>query len=280
MKTKEDIINHLKEWAKQESIQIDKDGYVIDRDDNFYQTLNKETVRDLMGGDGNEYSENKNIRTKIFALHSSSALVCNIFDYWRIIDKIHLQKAFQFKNRGIKAIIFEQKLSMSMQGNMPNADLFMILTDGTAVAIESKFTEWMTKKTKKEPFSDSYFINDVTRWTDVGLPNSQNLAESLYHGDEKFDYMDAPQLLKHALGLANKHSIRSILLYLYYDLPDGNEIKELHDDEINQFSKALNDELNFKAIRYQDLMTELEKYATGYGDFKEYRKYIQKRYSM
>lgn len=273
MKETELVQKQQKIWADQNSIDLDQDNYVKKMRENFFLPLSGDTIRDLKGGDGAEFKGEKT-RTKIFATHSSSALVCNVFEYWRYRDKSILAKAMKF-DKGIKTMCFEQKLSMGMQGSMPNLDIFMILEDGLAVAVESKFTEWMSTKTKTSLFAESYFKGRAKRWSDVGLPNCQNLAEELNKTPHKYQYLNAPQLLKHALGLANMHSNRAALLYLYYDSMDS-EVSEIHKNEIRDFSQNINRELNFRALTYQKLFEAMQKYSADLDS--EYLEYLKKRY--
>lgn len=270
MSTIDKIKLKLKEWADKNKIELDDDYYVKNMDENFILNLSDESIRDLKGGDGAEINDDKT-RTKIFAVHSSSALVCNFFEYWRFRDKALLAKAFKF-DQGIKSLVYEQKLSMGMQGNMPNLDLFMILNNGQAVAVESKFTEWVSKKSKNKPFADSYKKRD--RWNEVGLPNCQKLVDKIYSEDESFLYLNAPQLLKHALGLANMHSNKSKLIYLYYDF--DTSISEIHKKEIERFKNALNGELNFKELTYQELFREIQKNKSDIEE--EYLSKLEEKY--
>ena len=70
-------------------------------------------------------------------------------------------------------------------------------------------------------------------WEAVGLPASQGLADALQHGRVSSAYLNAPQLLKHALGLATG-SRRFGLLYLWYDV-DG-PVAETHAAELADFA--------------------------------------------
>lgn len=274
--TRDDVLYQQVKWAKENGIALDDNGYVKKMEDNFFEDLSADTVRDLKGGDGSEYPTSKGSITKIFATHSSSALVINFFEFWRLRHKDEMAAALKLQN-GIKTFSFEQKLSMGMQGRKPNVDIFMILTDGQAVAVESKFTEWMNEKSSKKHFSDSYF-NGKTRWTDVGLPNCQKLAESIDRGEVSFKYLDAPQLLKHALGLAYMHSNRSKLIYMYCDLY-YTELGKKHEEEVQRFKEALNGELNFQSNTYQDFVLDLpaESFILGQR-YSEYWRYIGNRY--
>ena len=276
IETKGDVLKHQVKWAKENGIEINNKGYVKKMEDNFFEDLSDDTIRDLKGGDGSEYPTSKDSITKIFATHSSSALVINFFEFWRLRHKDEMAAALKLQS-GIKTFSFEQKLSMGMKGRKPNIDMFMILTNGQAVAVESKYTEWMSKKSGKKHFSDSYF-SGKTRWTDVGLPNCQKLAESIYQGDVSFKYLDAPQLLKHALGLAHMHSNRSQLIYIYYDLVNA-ELGKKHEKEVIMFKEALDGELSFQSNTYQEFILDLPAEPFIFGQrYIEYRRYLMERY--
>ncbi len=273
MKTIQELKIRQKEWADRHEIEIDSQCYVRNRMDNFQSKfLNPETIDELKQGDGKEWSDDENNRTKIMALHSSSALVCNFFDYWRNKDNEILKSALGIKAE-ISSINFEQKLSMGMRGRLPNLDVIMTLGDGSFLAIESKFTEWMSK-TSKKAFADSYF-KGKERWTEAGLPNCQKAAEKIYkNGKSDYCYLDAPQLLKHALGLANTHSNRSNLLYLYFDLADDSYIAKEHLVEINGFKEEIGGELSFQAMTYQEVFQKLKSKSTD----QDYLDYLEERY--
>ena len=80
-------------WAHRRQHTLDKDGYCGCADDNIYQ--DSEAARnDLTRGGGGELgAEGK--RGKFQATHSSSALACNWFDYWRERDLGVLSAAFE-----------------------------------------------------------------------------------------------------------------------------------------------------------------------------------------
>jgi len=274
MKSKEEVLSSQKNWAERQEIDIDVDQYVISRDNNFFGELSGETLRDFADGDGSEIRDNPKIRTKIFATHSSSALACNFFEYWRFRDRKPLAAALGL-NKQIKALVFEQKFSMGMSGNMPNLDLALILSDGTVVGIESKFTEWMSPH--DSIFRESYFKNKKKRWRDVGLPACQDLAQSIHKGTVTFRHLNAPQLLKHALGIGNMTSASSRLIYLYFDLHRSSDIRKKHDEEISRFKNLVNGELQFKAITYQQLFSKLKK-NTADSEHTNYFGYLENRY--
>src|SRR5205823_5918648 len=106
------------------------------------------------------------------------------------------------------------------------------------LAIEAKFAEPydITVKEGCPTIAEKYFSNDRKRWTEVGLPKCQALAEAMGRGIS-FYRLGATQLLKHILGLAFTNSDRSragvSLLYLWFDT-GCNEAMD-HAKEIDSF---------------------------------------------
>ena len=88
-----------------------------------------------------------------------------------------------------------------------------------------------------------------------------------------FKYLDAAQLLKHALGLAVCLGERFRLYYTYFDAdcPAG----DIHRKEIAQFANAVDETLGFRAISYQALYRKFEQNKLGSD---AYRAYLFSRY--
>jgi hypothetical protein len=89
---------------------------------------------------------------------------------------------------------------------------------------------------------------------------------------EQFSYLDAPQLLKHALGLATQLGLRFDLLYVYFDWPGSESTK--HQAEIARFSERVGSELRFRSFTYQDLFRRLD----GMNVEPKYLAYLRSRY--
>jgi hypothetical protein len=97
------------------------------------------------------------------------------------------------------------------------------------------------------------FLSDF--WYLVGLPETQRLDDEMQDKAVTFRYLDAPQLMKHALGLATHHGSGFRLLYVYFDAEDSEGAA--HKMEIANFSGLLNEELGFRAYSYQNLIAAL-----------------------
>lgn len=109
-----------------------------------------------------------------------------------------------------------------------------------------------------------------------GLRASQHLAEELHSGRIQFRYLDAPQLLKHALGLATQHPGSFELYYLFFDCP-GLET-EVHRAEVCRFAELVGGDFRFRWSSYQEVFNQL----TVAGDAKStsYLAYLSERYFL
>ena len=193
--TRSQLLGQQRDWAAKREIGVDSSGYTKDFDANLFQPLHPETMADFRRGDGDELGR------KMRALHSSSALVVNIFDYWRGRPMDWLVDALSLGSEP-SSVRFEVQFRTGLRGNPPNLDLAFALADGRTVAVESKFTETYARASHSEPFKPKYFPNGKRLWHDRGLPRCEELAGRLYRGERPFRYLNAAQLLKHALGLA------------------------------------------------------------------------------
>jgi hypothetical protein len=156
----------------------------------------------------------------------------------------------------INRIEFERQFPTGLGGNPPNLDVVLSLVSGETIAIESKFTEWMTPKTiGKEAFRPAYFPNFGGVWERVGLGQCQQLAEKVASGRERFRWLDVPQLLKHALGLANTVPGQFSLRYVFFGT-DGKE-GNAHQEEIDRFALAVGSEIGFASYSYQSLYSNI-----------------------
>jgi hypothetical protein len=80
--TLEHIQNRQRQWADGRAIQYKGNGRVLNLADNLFSPLNADTASEFKAGDGDELGAGGS-PGKMFSLHSSSSLACNVFDYWR-----------------------------------------------------------------------------------------------------------------------------------------------------------------------------------------------------
>jgi hypothetical protein len=273
MSSKTELLQHQRNWAESYGLKPDARGYLTDVASNLLRPIDSKTRSAFENGSGSELRDTPTRPAKMKALHSSSALAVNVFDSWVSRDKSALQTALQL-DRDILSVSFEAQFPTGLTGNPPNLDVTLELADGFVIGIESKFSEWLTPKpVSKEPFKSKYFPQGIRLWEEKGLPVCQELAEQMNSGATRFRYLDAAQLLKHALGMATQLGDKFSLYYMYLELP-GKE-SNIHIEEVSQFASCLGAELGFKAITYQQLLSSLQHEQ---GADLDYLNYLRKRY--
>lgn len=253
-------------WAMATGRTPDRQDYLETVDSNLWRPMCDRSRKAFQNGSGAE------LERKMRALHSSSALAVNFFEHWIEADRAPLQQIL-VPDASIQAIAFEAQYHTGLQGNPPNLDVCISLASGHTVAIESKFCEWLTRKSAlKEHFKPKYFPSGSGLWATRGLVQCQALAEDIRAKREHFSYLDAPQLLKHALGLATQLGRRFDLLYLYFDWP-GPE-STTHQAEVARFAMRVGTELRFREFTYQQLFLQLESMNVE----RSYLAYLRARY--
>lgn len=263
-------------WAKHRSLNVDANGYLQSVPDNLFSGLSDATLREFEGGAGNELIDRPGKPAKMRALHSSSALVCNVFDYWRNKDRNTVARAFLLQNE-LEDLQFEAQLPTGLPGTPPTLDLLLVASKTLAWGVESKFTEPFQEPSKEPfkskpsrvPFADSYFDNKKSLWLKLGLPKCQTLAEQLYNRDVEYKYLDAAQLLKHVLGLRRKH-LEGKLLLLWFNV-DDSEARGF-EEEIREFQNSIDETLAFRDITYQQVFEHLSSEAAAESAYMDYNR--------
>lgn len=254
-------------WARSNGISVDPYGYVNEVEDNLWKPLSPRAREGFENGAGSELSRHMK------ALHASSALVANFFDYWTERDKGPLLSALEIDAGDVDSLDFEAKFDTGLGRIPPHLDIAIRFSTGAVVAVESKFTEYLTRsRDGKGKFKPAYFESGDL-WAERKLPACQVLARELDARHCRFDFLDAGQLLKHALGLATQAVNGFNLYYLYYDCPGKRS--EAHKEEVRRFSDRVGDELGFKALTYQEVYARLK--ASADSD-PEYLRYLGERY--
>lgn len=274
MSTREGVLAQQRRWANEHQKIADERGYLRSYGANLWRPLSAVAMRCYGGGSGGELRPGRSRPAKMSALHSSSALVANVFDYWSERDAAPLLEALG-AGAADETPQFEVTFPTGLEGNPPNLDVAVRLRTGDTLAIESKFCEWMTpKSSSKPPFKDKYFSPIANLWWRAGLPHCQQLADDMQSGALQFMHLDAPQLLKHALGLGTNLKQRFALWYLWYDWPSRES--EKHRRELELFAARVGGELRFRALTYLELFHALRQRCRG--DHSSYAEYLQDRY--
>jgi hypothetical protein len=267
MSSQSAILRSQQTWARATGRTPKSNGYFDTVEANLWRPLSEQSRAAFEKGGGKE------LQTKMLALHSSSALAVNFFEYWTSADCMPLVDALSLDSP-MTSVIFEAQYPTGLKGIPPNLDVCIRLASGHTVAIESKFCEWLGRKSpNKENFKPKYFPAKSSLWTCLGLPKCQDLATDIRDRREHFIHLDVPQLLKHALGLTTTLDARFDLYYVYFDWPGPESAK--HRAEITRFSERVGLELRFKAFSYQDLFARVR---ASKGVNPSYVSYLQQRY--
>jgi hypothetical protein len=291
---RKDLERQQRRWAESAGITFDARSFVRDLDANLRVPLAAATRAAFARG--TELMPRKSQPARIAALYSSAALVANVFDHWSARDAAPLVAALGFGMERVQ-LRFEEPLATGVEGDPPTSDVVLRFESGRVVAIESKFGEWLVRRTSNRgDLKPKYFAGGSAIWLDAGLPRCQQLAEDLRAGRERFKHLHAAQLLKHALGLARRthvadergaaaevaeRHVRSNvarhagheLRYLYYEWPSGPA--SAHRAELERFVERVGAEIHFSASTYQDLYRALR--ADARVD-RAYLEYLRARY--
>jgi hypothetical protein len=287
MKAYEYILSKQTQWAFNRGIPLigsrgprGRPAYTPEIHQNLFQPLEPATLDFFKQGNGNETTGSAESPAKIQALHSSSALGINVFQYWQKIKQAPLiAAACGFCREGNDTsvgIVFEDKYRIDPQFDVPpNIDIVFHNSATSRVrrfAVECKFTE--PYSTKGHQGLKAKYVSLDEAWKDI--PATYALAKSISPNDNQFRHLHVAQLIKHILGLKaafGKGGFR--LLYLWYDVL-GME-SAAHRNEIEAFSIIVRrDGIKFHSLTYQELIVRLS--ASHREEHGEYIKYLTERY--
>lgn len=265
-----DLKTRQQSWARSRGQTVDRAGYFASPAQNL-PWLTDAIRKDFDEADGHEFGVDGS-RGKIAALHSSSALAVNFFGYWSMRESSALAGALGLTS-AIQRIRFERKYPTGVGSRAPNLDVLLELASGSVLAIESKFCEPFSSRVKK-PVQDKYFPAGRRMWSGVGLDGVQRAAQDARTAASGYTLLDAPQLLKHMLGLGTQTREWHLALLWY---SPSSEVEIEMRNESDRFRKSLGvDASRFNAMTYQALWAKL---STALSPaHREYSEYLQSRY--
>ncbi len=276
------------QWALNRGMQlIGSEGnrglpaYTQELNQNLFQPMLPAVKTSFLDGDGGEISGSSDTPAKMQAVHSSSALGVNVFQYWEKIDQVPaIAAACRFCANGNKSserIVFEEKFPTGIRNRKaPNIDVVIHNNEKSAFryfAIECKFTEAYSSE-GHGGLAEAY-IEEPTIWSDI--PHLYEFAKTICPNDDHFYYLHPAQLIKHILGLKKACKSKEVfkLLYLWYDALGKDGM--IHREEVERFSQiAKADDVHFISMTYQELIIALAKEYRQ--EHFEYIKYLTQRY--
>lgn len=265
------IVDCQLRWATRVNMPVDAYTRTV-KANVFGGELHPDTIKEYARGKGREL-EGKRAHMK--ALYSSSALVVNVFDYWRRQNRIQdIARCC-----GVEGIVtgmeFEKTLPIKgVKGTPPHLDVEF--AGPVRLAIESKFTETYRRTTRRplEKTRLDIYLRHEAIWD--GLPNLKDLARDIVLQSEaksEFQYLDVPQLIKHILGLKCSYCLGFSLLYLWYKV-DSIEATQ-HEQELTDFSSRIGGEISFRTTTYQELFDQIKRIPDVDSTYIEY---LEQRY--
>jgi len=288
MNAYEYILSKQIQWAMNQDISLigskgkrGRPAYTPELNQNLFEPLEPQVRECFKKGDGSELIGTQNNPAKMQAVHSSSALAVNIFQYWEKNKQVPtIAEACRICRKGSdvsKRIIFEEKFLIDKKKFRfpPNIDVVIHNSDSAKYkrfAIECKFSEAYSSRGDhglKTPYIN---LNDI--WNDI--PNLYDLAKTICPEDNQFHHLHPAQLIKHILGLKTAFGKAGFrLLYLWYDVV--GEQGAIHREEIETFSEVTkSDDIKFHSLSVQELIIRLaNEYRSDHG---EYIRYMSSRY--
>ena len=283
MKAYEYILSKQTQWALNNNIKlIGSEGkrghpaYTKRLMENLFEPLHPSVRKCFKDGDGGELV---GYPAKMQAIHSSSALGVNIFQYWLKLNQVpKIAAACGLCNKNNKSsnnIMFETKYEISNKFAFgPNIDVVIENSSESrfkVFAVECKFSEAYSRS--HSGLKQAY-LNLKNIWKDV--PNLRHFSRKISPVDKRFKHLHPSQLVKHILGLKEKYGKNKFrLLYLWYDCM-GDESSQ-HRKEIEEFARiAKADSIRFHSLSYQELIIKISKeYRDSHSDYVHY---ISSRY--
>jgi hypothetical protein len=281
MRPVEYITERQHSWALRHGVPLDEAGYVIRLNNNLFLPLTTEAIHEFQVGAGQE------LDGSMRAPHSSSALVVNVFHYWRLyqhLEPILTSIAPGLKNYEVQDLRFEAQcpINWPVPRMPPHLDVVIRYRQTAqpgvvkAVAVESKFQELYGQG--QGSFAESYLADDNKAIWD-GLEPMRELAAQINPANILFRQLKVSQLIKHCLGLkAQFGGVENFeLVYLWYPVPGPEAVQ--HEGEILRFSQVAEScqpRVKFRAMTYQNLIYSL---ARNHGDeHGAYVDYLMERY--
>jgi hypothetical protein len=282
MNTLEYIKAKQKEWAKLKGLELQGSKgergdkmYTLLLEDNLFMKISNATASAFSKGDGNELGDEKNIG-KMQALHSSSALGVNVFEYWKQNGRLAIiAKALHIPSTKIDGIEFEGKFKALESAKIdPNVDLVFSYKDGSKIGIECKYTEPFQSR-KVDIGLKAKYLEEYKYWNE--LRSLKKLASKISPEDTTNTYFHCAQMIKHVLGMYAATQDKAKIRFVYLYQPAFFENNSKYEDEISIFRDAIeSDQINFSSISWLELIENLANLAEV-SDMK-YIQYLRQRY--
>lgn len=280
------ILSKQTAWAVNSGISLvgskgkrGRPAYTTELEQNLFQNLLPDVRKSFATGDGGELGSTE-FPGKMQAVHSSSALGVNVFQYWKSINAVPVIATqcglCREGSQVSRDIHFEEKHPINDTfGFHPNIDIVIHNAPSAKIkrfAVECKFSE--AYGAHKHGGLKTKYLDLDDLWADI--PNLLGFARRISPNDHEFVHLHPAQLVKHILGLKRQFGKSGFrLLYLWYDVL-GYQGKR-HRDEVFKFTEVTKaDGIKFHSLTYQELIVNLEKNLRK--EHQAYIRYLTERY--
>jgi hypothetical protein len=189
----------------------------------------------------------------------------------------HRQSFDLGESRKLKVDGFERRFPTGLaRAQAPHLDV-VASSRGELVAIESKCIEYLTPK--RASFSERYPTEIIEERRDS--PWFAEMLRMVCCSGPSYRFLDAAQLIKHALGLTRSPTLPTTLLYLYWEPMDEglSPLFAAHRAEIAEFTgRVAGSSMKFAAMSYPELWTEWD--ATEDPFFRRHVAALRARYEV
>jgi len=280
--------DHQKRWAASKGLMLigsagDRGELAYTRllEENLFEPLSAGAISEFEQGDGKELVAEGG-PPKMHALHSSAALTCNLFHYWRHqADRRPLVAALGLPEERLTSIEFEAKRSIMENAESegfpmaPNLDVVVGVDSPIQfreIGFECKFTDpyWPPRPDTpaKNGLKEAY-LRRPQLWD--RLTASYELAQKICPRDDHFKHLHAAQLLKHVLGLKHRNGKTGFsLCYLWYDVRESDEASR-HRQEIAEFRNTVAAAgICFRSLTFQEVIAALSQHRSGHEGYVDY----------
>lgn len=262
----ERILAGQERWAQWSELERLESGHAASVDTNLFSPLSHESRTELAGAKGGLLGDGEK-PGRIQLLHSSLALVCNVFDPRRGSELGPLGLAC-----GAGAGVSELRLASGGETGPNGLDVLLGGNGARPAGVVADFTEPYEgagpHACERENASDAEPGGDP-------LPGCRNLERDLAANRNRFRRLPAGRLLAGARELTRSHGCRKFrLLYLWYDTgcPEAGELGR----EIDRFRMRVGGEVDFEARSWQEALGALSPAAAP--GVAEQLGYLRERY--
>lgn len=249
-------------WAQQRELDLDERDCTSKLEENLYGPLSPETRMELEAAHAGLFDEAEK-SGGLRCAHSTAALVCNVFDYWRGGEIGRIAEICCGDPRSTE-LRFAQEAPTGVEGLSAGVDVLLGGGSARPTAVVAHYTEaYASGNDNRLPAS----VEEPGAWGP--LSDCRNLALDLRANPRRYGSLDVARMLGVALGFTNRYGVRGFrLLYLWYEV-EGHAADH-HRREIDRFRMRAGGELDLEVLRWRDLHGAIESDSgthAGYADY-------------